>query len=516
MTDPFKLSKIKELNARYFGISELEMISNAGKALAKELNTTIEMKIKERKMLRPRQRQAQQAQHEKENEKLVVTVICGLGNNGADAIAMLTHAIKAKTEKRNLENQKRVIKKKTYNVQRITYNVLLIGRAQDLKTPEAKNSWEQLKAVDLKLDTINIKQDAYAKDIQTSDIIIEALVGSGIKGKLNKRFADVIKKISKMKAKKIAIDSPAPGYTPDETWSLITPKRKNAKTFDIGLPKEVETHIGPGEIEFLYQPTKNSYKSKNGEVLVIGGSETFHGAPLLAIQAASKFVGSVFFYTSPENREFVNSIKSQYSEFIALKDTDLEKYAEYVDVILAGPGLQETLPNQAILTSLLNKYPEKPFVLDAYAISMANPKNNPLNKRGFSNCILTPHRGELRHIFNDAKLQGFEGKLRRFCMEENCELVLKGSVDILFNREGEMKFNKSGNPGMAKGGTGDIMAGLIAAFAAKNSPWEAAKAGTFLSGAAGDKVAEKFGYNFSASDLLPEVQKTFKELHSTK
>ncbi|MBD3280407.1 NAD(P)H-hydrate dehydratase [Candidatus Dojkabacteria bacterium] len=468
--DQFELAKIKETNARYFGMSELEMVENAGIVLAKELESLV---------------------NKQKKKEIVVSIVCGLGNNGADGMAMARSFVKKKKQKQ------------------VEVNVYLVGREQQLKTEEAKEQFYRLKTLK-RSKGLNVQQDCYAKDIVNSDIVIEALLGSGAKGKIRKRFADIVKKIVRMKALRVAIDVPVPGYVPNETWSLITPKRKKAKVLDIGLPKEVEDHVGPGDIKFMYEPSKDSYKSKNGELLILGGSETFHGAPLLSIMAASKFVGSVFFYTVPENRKFIDRLKSEYCEFIALKDKDLEKYAGYVDVVLAGPGLEEDLINQSLLTQLMNKYREKVFVLDAYAISMVNPDRNKLNKRGFKNTILTPHRGELRHIFDETKLTGLEGKLRRFAKENECNIALKGSTDMLFSSDGVMKFNKTGNPGMAKGGTGDVMAGLIAALACKNSAWEAMKAGTFLSGISGDLVSKKFGYNFSASDEIPFIQEAYR------
>jgi len=475
--DPFKQAKIRETNARYFGMSETKMIDNAGNALAGKILSLIEHK-----------------------NNPTVSIICGLGNNGADGIACAYYLITSLAE----------LKAKA------TINIYLIGREQELKTEEAVYFFKKLKklikeskpsATNLKID---LMQDSYAESIIPSDFIVEALLGSGIKGGLHKRYKDVINKIARMKAYKIAIDSPVPGYKANIVLSLITPKQKNAEILDIGLPKEVDTYIGPGLIKFLYKPPKQSHKTMNGELLVFGGSALFHGAPIMSIKAASKFIGSVFFYTNPENRELINKQKIELEEFISLREEDLEKYSDYSNIILAGPGLEENMGNAAVLTYLLNKYPEKTFILDAYAIAMANPRRNPQNRRGFKNCILTPHRGELRHIFDEAKLEGLEGKLKRLCLENKCHLVLKGHVDLLFSANGQTIMNKNGNAGMAKGGTGDILAGIIAALACRNDSWEALQAGVFLSGFAGDLAKEKYGYNFSATDLIPCLQETYK------
>lgn len=480
--DTFTKSKVKEIDARYFGMSKAEMVENAGKALAEKLLNEIITKFPGKA------------------GQIKISIICGLGNNGADGMSCAR------------EIGKMLINNETKN-RNFIINTYLIGREQDLKTSEAKEQFSKLKESIKKIkdsSSINLISDAYAKDIGPSDIILEAILGSGIKGKLHKRFKDVVDKIARMKTLKIAVDSPVPGYRADKVFSFLYAKTKNAEILDLHLPNETKNFIGPGIISTLYTPPKNSHKSQNGELLIFGGSELFHGAPIMAIRAASKFIGSVFFYTDPENRELIQKQKMEVQEFISLREQDLEKYAEYADVVLAGPGLEDNIANQAVLTHLLNKFTDKSFVLDAYAIALANPAFNPLNKRGFKNCILTPHRGELRHLFPQVKTEGLEGRLKRFCIENKCMLVLKGHIDILFNENGETLMNRTGNAGMAKGGTGDVLAGMIASLACKNPLWEALQAGVFLNGLAGDMLKKEFSSNYSATDLIPMLQKAYK------
>lgn len=466
--NPFEDAKVKEIDAKYFGMTEMQMVENAGKAVAEWVENYIK---------------------EKNNTNPEISIICGLGNNGADGMAAAVKLVQEKDRK---------------------VNVYLIGRKQDLKTPEAEEIFKRLKKLEKEVANLSMHHDSYAKDITSSDIIIEALLGSGIKGNLRKRFKDVINKVARLKAYKIALDHPVSGYQYDVVLSLISPKLKDAVVLDIGLPDEVSAFIGPGIIQTLYTPPTNAYKGVTGELFVFGGSELFHGAPIMSIRAASKLIGSVFFYTHPENRELVKELKLEVQEFIALTNSEVEKYAEYVDVFLAGPGLEDNLVNKSLLTYLLNKYTDKTFVLDAYAIAMANPIHNKQNKRGFKNCILTPHRGELRHIFDDTKLEGLEGKLKRFAIENECYVLLKGSTDLLFNPDGIVKMNKTGNPGMAKGGTGDVLAGVVAALACKNDQWTSLQAGGFLSGLAGDLAQAKYGYNYSATDEIPLIQEAYK------
>lgn len=488
MNDPIKLAKIKESNARYFGMSQAAIVENAGAAIAKEVSNLINTKFSK-----------------PEQKRITVNIICGSGNNGADGMATAKHLLQIAL-KNKLETP-------------VALKVFLIGRAQELTTEAGQTAFYELKQLEKKLHSnkkaiiraeLNLIQDAYAKDFDSCEIVIEALLGTGINGILRKRFKDVVNKIARLHAYKIAVDIPVPGYKADLILSLITPKRKTAKTLDIDLPREVDEYVGPGHLKFLYTPPKNSYKGINGELLIFGGSELFHGAPIMAIKAASKFIGGVFFYTNPVNRDLISKQKTELQEFITLREQDLEKFANYSNVILIGPGLEENLSNKALITYLLNAFPEKLFVLDAYAIAMANPERNKQNKRGFKNCILTPHRGELRHIFDETKLAGLEGKLRNFCIKNKCITILKGSIDMLFNSDGQMLMDKTGNAGMAKGGTGDILSGIIAALACKNDPWDAAIAGTFLNGAAGDLAYKKYGYNYSATDLIPYLQEAYK------
>ncbi len=460
MSDIYQRTRVLDANARWHGIEISDLMENAGKGIAKEL-------IK------------------KFGKDKNYSFICGLGNNGGDGLAAA-----------------RFLAKEI----RGSVTAYLFGRESEIKSEPAKEKFRLLKETESKFKNLKVIQDAYAKDIENSDVIIECLLGTGIKGKLYKRFSDVIKKISRAKAKKIAIDIPVPGYKYDLAISLHFPKVKDAVIVDIGIPTEVEQNTGPGQIKELYVPGKDSYKSQNGELFVFGGSNRFHGAPMMAIMSASKFIGSVYFYTVPENRELLKTLKSKVCEFITVMDDEVEKYAGYADALLIGPGLEDNFQNRSIINRLFELYPDKPKIIDAYAIAMA-PKDK------LQNCILTPHRGELRHIWGDETIQNtkrLEGNLRRFSKESGAIVVLKGHVDLLFHPSGEVMFNKTGNPGMAKGGTGDCLSGVTSAFATKNDLWLAAQSGVFINGLAGDLAAKEFGYNYSATDIIPFMQKATK------
>lgn len=462
-TDFYKKTISVDANAAYLGISVEELMEKAGKGIAEQL-------IKK---------------YGKENS---FSFVCGLGNNGGDGFV---------TARYLHESGVKEIK------------VYLVGRITDISSKSASVNFEKLK------DTgIHVKTDVTSTNIEQSDISIECLLGTGIKGSLHKRFKDVIVRLTKQKTKIVAIDAPVPGYSPDFVISLLYPKTNDSDdkqvVIDIGIPKEAELYTGPGDVKVLEVPDFDSYKSQNGELFVYAGSQQFHGAAIMTVKAASKLIGSIFFYTNPENRELVNGMKMGLEEFIAIEDNQVERFAEYSNAFLFGPGLEVNLPTQAIVGELLRRYPDKPAILDAYAISVAKDKGLLKDK------ILTPHRGELRHIFGEESgykklsAEGIKGKLRRFAIENECYIILKGHIDILFHKNGDIALNRTGNAGMAKGGTGDVLAGILGAFITKNDIWTSMRAACFVNGIAGDNLYKQVGFNYSATDIIPEIQKVIQ------
>ncbi len=457
-------SLIAETNAKYLGISGTDLMEKAGERIAEEV-------IK------------------KYGKDISIGVLCGLGQNGGEGFSIARHLINKGVDK---------------------VLVYLVGRNQDIKNEAALNHWERLK--EIKNGNLIVKQDVFAETVEDHDLFLECLTGVESKSKLTKRFADIIKRIVRFKGKKVVIDSPVPGYKWDYSISLTYPKTSEAVVVNVGMPKEVDLYTGPGEVKVLEKPQKETHKTQNGKVLIIGGSDIYHGAPLMAAMAASKLVGEVYFYSTPENKTLVESMKSQLPEFITVSENELEKYMEYADVLLIGPGLEDNLLNRALVKYLLEKYPDKKKVIDAYAISM-------VDKDLLKGSVLTPHRGEIRHLFpgedsflRNTKTGGdaVEGRLRRFVKETGAYVILKGHVSLLFGPEGEFKMNKTGNAGMAKGGSGDILSGIIAALATKNDLWLSLCAGAFINGLAGDLCFQEVGYNFSATDLIPKMQQVIK------
>jgi NAD(P)H-hydrate epimerase len=252
----------------------------------------------------------------------------------------------------------------------------------------------------------------------------------------------------------------------------------------------------------LKKPNPDSHKGDNGRVLVIAGSDKYHGALLLTIQSASRLVDMVYVYSVEQNLELVKKLKSEISVFISVVEGELWKTVDLVDVVLVGPGLEEGRANKRLVEKLLKKYPEKKTIVDATTFWHLDPLWL------HQNCIVTPHSREFENTFKCAPTPENVLKMAKYYQ---CTVVLKGKYDYVSDGKVVYK-NRTGNVGMTKGGTGDVLAGLITGFAATNDLLTSAKAGVYLNGLAGDKLFEKQRTFYNAEDLVGEIGICLKEL----
>lgn len=275
----------------------------------------------------------------------------------------------------------------------------------------------------------------------------------------------------------------------------------------------------------LYQPPASSHKGQNGKLLVIGGSKLFHTSIFWAADVASRIVDLVHL-TSPANENnlvFRRRLKEKFWNGIVVDWADVENYIEEDDCVLIGPGMirdSETEEREGIegleglkgdrtsiiVNSLLKKYASKRWVIDGGGLQEVEP--------GLitGSCILTPHKKEFLKLtdksyknYKDYKLADLSKKL------DNCTILLKGQIDTVCQGDRCVEI-PGGNPGMTKGGTGDVLAGLVAALYCKNDAWTAATVGSWVSKQAGDELYKKVGPYFNAGDLVEEVPKILRNL----
>lgn len=274
----------------------------------------------------------------------------------------------------------------------------------------------------------------------------------------------------------------------------------------------------------LYKPARDSHKGQNGRLLVIGGSHLFHAASLWALTVASRIVDLVHYSSVSENNTIVERAKEEFRNGIIIPRSDVASYIEEDDCILIGPGMTRDNETQELTNRLLKVHAKKQWVIDAGALQMMDVSLIP------QNAILTPHHKEFADLWKkcqmiNAKCQieniSEEDQVKLFSKEFHCIVLLKGVRDIACSGgkcdekicvPGECRVIEGGNAGMTKGGTGDVLAGLIAAFACKNDPFLATIAGSFINKKAGDELYERVGPYFNATDLANQIPQTMKEL----
>jgi NAD(P)H-hydrate epimerase len=270
-------------------------------------------------------------------------------------------------------------------------------------------------------------------------------------------------------------------------------------------------------LKSLYKPKPDSEGEDNGQVTIVGGSSLFHGAPLLSLKVASRVVDMVFFATPEKSIGYVaEKIKGYLSSFIWIPWEEVIEYVKKSEAILIGPGFMrfksESVPHgernhfcdEACQRSmeytklLLDRFPDKKWVIDAGSLQVIDPKWIP------EKAILTPNKKEYKLVF------GKESP-HEMAKKHNCIIVYKDRKTHIYSPDKCIELG-GGNPGMTKGGTGDVLAGLTVALLAKNEPFIAATCASYTVKAAADMLYERVGTNYNADDLAEQVPKTLAKL----
>ncbi|MEW6035188.1 MAG: NAD(P)H-hydrate dehydratase [Candidatus Micrarchaeota archaeon] len=231
----------------------------------------------------------------------------------------------------------------------------------------------------------------------------------------------------------------------------------------------------------LYRPPAGSHKGENGRLFILGGSRRYHGAPALSILAARRFVDLVYFYPAERGPHLMQAVKS-IPEVIVVDGYDLVGKA---DCVLFGVGMGEA--------HIIFRVPDArrwKLVIDGDGLKRVKAHVP-------AGSILTPHEGEFRALFD---MEGTAANVKRMAAKHRCVILKKGPVDIISDGK-KVARNAVHNPGMTKGGTGDVLSGLVAALACKNDSFTAAVAAAKINGMAGNILMKRYGYNFCASDL---------------
>ncbi len=516
--DPIDM-QVTDHNCEYLGLSRLCLMENAGKSLSDEVATLSTFTF---------------------SKPVKIVIFTGSGGNGGDGFVAARHLLN----------------------RGFSVDLCLLKNDDEIKSQDALTNLKVLRNLNPRVSRLNINYLKDSREIDKLDIafnnnfsesiIIDGILGTGIKGKIRPKERRAIEVINKSNALKVAIDVPS-GMNPltgevldicvkaDYTVGFHKVKTglKIASedivggliTCDIGIPLEAELFVGDGDLLKLKNRSNNSHKGNNGSLLIIGGSKEYSGAPGLAgISAISSGVDLVH-VTTPESAAtpiksyspdlIVHSLKGDYLNLN--NQEEILNLVEDVDAVLIGPGASQNDETKKLFNILVHKI-KKPIVLDADALKLVNRKL--ISKR--KDIILTPHNNEFKQFYQDIiyeegltfddvsmkfdnlNYKTVNDKLTFFQSVTNSiegVTVVKGESDFIFQGS-KIKINTSGNPGMTVGGTGDCLAGLTSGLLAQGlNVFDSASLATFLNGKAGDLAMDKYGYGFAASDLSEFIGK---------
>jgi ADP-dependent NAD(P)H-hydrate dehydratase / NAD(P)H-hydrate epimerase len=414
----------------------------------------------------------------------------------------------------------------------------LVGSSKTITDPLVHANWFALKSM---TESTQVQEcaDSTLLTRTESDVVVDAILGTGAKGKLRQPITHAVEAINESGGFKVAVDVPT-GIDSDSgevlgdavranvtvTFHAAKPGLKNAAEFcgeivvaDIGIPPEASLYAGPGDVEAVrVRRPATAHKGQYGRLLVIGGSETFTGAPTLVALAAYRTGTDLVFVAAPEKT--ANIVSSMSPNLISIKlpgenltlnhRSLLRDQIKRATAIAIGPGLGENTKTLSAVRHILADIQQlkKPLLVDADAFKAVGL----IKKRVFQgSTVLTPHAGEFKLIAGkapSAELRTRSDEVKATAEKSGGVILLKGNTDVISNGE-LVKLNRTGNPGMTVGGTGDVLSGVISGLLAQGvDPYRAAVAGAFINGAAGDLSEEELGDHLTPTDLLghiPEV-----------
>ena len=275
----------------------------------------------------------------------------------------------------------------------------------------------------------------------------------------------------------------------------------------------------------IFKRDKNTHKGDYGHVFVLAGSVGMTGAAYLTSQAALLSGSGLVTLGIPSSLNSIVARKLVEVMTRPLPETkaqtlsrkafsEVKKFSKKIDVVAIGPGLSQNKETQALIRRVVSEI-DKPMVIDADGINALAGHTNILRNTQYAirNTILTPHPGEMARLIG--KTGAFARKNRKkvakdFVKKYNVTLVLKGHHTVVAAPNKKLYINKTGNPGMASGGVGDVLTGIIASFLGQGlSAFDAARIGVYVHGLAGDMAAKETGQSsLTATALLnklPEV-----------
>jgi len=501
-------SRALEKSAVEAGIGYLQLMENAGASAVRFLSKKFNLAQKH------------------------VVVLCGKGNNGGDGYVAARYLSELGA---------------------LVVAVLVEGPPA---TDISKIMYSRMSSASVKALNYDDNMDAILPVLTTADYIIDAIYGTGFHGAVSQKLSPVFNAVKQTSAVLVSLDMPSGAncdsgavegncIRADYTITFSTLKYGHfiqpAQNFcgqvvvaPIGIDAKliagqdsVLTVTEPDEVKAMFNPRNpESNKGDYGRLLCVCGSEGMAGAAVMSARAAIRCGAGIVNVALPRSIYGIVASHAVEPVFTLLdlcnngeleptSNTALLTALSKASACLIGCGLGKSEAATAMLFDMLANA-RIPLIIDADGINILAENINRL-KTVIVPVVLTPHPGEMARLMKTTVQDVQSHRLeyaRRFAMEYNVILVLKGAGTVIAEPNGMLHLNMTGNAGMAKGGSGDVLAGMVASFIAQGiEPAKAAAGAVYFHGAAGDRCAKEFSQcAMLPTDIIDMLPKLFLEI----
>ncbi len=494
-----------ERNSLHYSMSYERLMENAGSAAAAVIRRSCEV------------------------EGQYITIFCGRGNNGGDGFVCARRLNEAGA------------------------NVAVVLVDGKPKTEQSKAMFALLEQMDIAVVEYGTDPQYLTERLSETDILIDAIYGTGFHGELDEQHRDICRLMNGVGARLFALDIPsgvnadngiADPFAIQADTTIVFDSDKPATVLpcaaehcgeivlaDIGIPAEAHEGILPkfqlvnSELVFreLQERPRDSHKGSYGKLLIIGGSQRFMGAAALAALAAMRTGAG--YVTLASTKEVCRTTLPLLPEVVMLplRQTvegtlsyesmdELREAMEHATAILLGNGLGSSADACRIVYEVI-RHAKCPVVVDADGIN-ALSRSIEIMRQAQAPIILTPHLMELSRLttlpVEQLKRESLEAG-RSFAGEYQATVVLKGAYTVTAASDGQVYINTTGNAGLAKAGSGDVLAGVIGTLAAQGrEPALAAACGVWLHGMAADYAAQEYSqYGLLPRDVIDALPRVF-------
>jgi NAD(P)H-hydrate epimerase len=500
-----EMREIDRVTSEKYGVPSLTLMENAGAAIANYF-----------------------AHHIGGTKR--ISVFCGKGNNGGDGFvaARVLHELGQKVQVVLLADPSELKGDAAVMYGRLPVSAVIVRSSAELKSESVRSAL-------------------------SADAVVDAILGTGFKPPVSGLYAEAIQAINASSVPVLAVDIPSGADADAMTPQTGTYARANAiitftaprpahvfnvltqgvtRVADIGSPDEaivsslkLNVPLGREFADFVAPRPAESNKGSFGHVLVVGGSLGKAGAAAMAGMSALRIGAGLS--TVATAKSTLPTVAGFYPELMTLPlpETEtgtiatsagvrIEELLKGMTVVAIGPGISRDPHTSALVRSLV-AHVKTPMVVDADGLNAFEHQTNELNGKGRT-LVITPHPGEMARLAGCTTAEVQRDRLgiaRKFAREHELIVVLKGHRTLVVQPDGGAWVNVTGNPGMATGGTGDILTGMIAGMIAQHpdQPLRATVAAVHLHGLAGDVVRKGVGeHSLVATDLLRGLPEAFE------